>query len=231
MRITTSSVGAHGAHTLLDGAHLIDTALHAATAGDVLFTNAVPLHTGLGIGAAGNVLTVVAGLPAWAAPAAGGNFVKLGSVDLVAPAANMSVAWVGTYNRILAWYHVSGKSINGTTVMRFNNDAGANYCHSYDDGPGGTGSAVNQTAFVIDGGANLNDHSGAVTIHNQVAQNKTFYDFGIRASANAGIAPGMHETGGMYVSGAVAITRIDVLSTTALSLLNAGSWLYVYGLT
>lgn len=53
-----------------------DTTASAPTAGDIIFANAAPLWDDLAIGSAGQVLTVVSGLPAWAT-ASGGAWVAL----------------------------------------------------------------------------------------------------------------------------------------------------------
>lgn len=50
------------------------------TAGDIIFENATPVADRLAIGTAGQVLTVVAGLPAWATPAASGVTI-IGTID------------------------------------------------------------------------------------------------------------------------------------------------------
>jgi len=50
------------------------------TAGDILFENATPAAARLPIGSAGQVLTVVSGLPAWMTPAAGSGTVSSVSV-------------------------------------------------------------------------------------------------------------------------------------------------------
>jgi hypothetical protein len=51
------------------------------TAGDVIFENATPAAARLPIGTAGEVLTVVAGLPAWSAPASSGTVTSVALTD------------------------------------------------------------------------------------------------------------------------------------------------------
>lgn len=66
-----TAAGGGGPHNLLSVTHP-DTAAAACVLGDLITGQAGPLWTRLAIGAAGNVLTVVGGVPAWAAPAGGG---------------------------------------------------------------------------------------------------------------------------------------------------------------
>ena len=51
------------------------------TAGDIIFENATPAPARLAIGSTGNVLTVVAGLPAWAPPATSGTVSSVAFAD------------------------------------------------------------------------------------------------------------------------------------------------------
>jgi len=57
-------------HDLLDGTQNQDTVANPATAGDLIIGNASPLWDVLSIGTPGQVLTQVAGFPAWATPSA-----------------------------------------------------------------------------------------------------------------------------------------------------------------
>jgi hypothetical protein len=63
--------GTGAAHSILSATHS-DTVPGTLTAGDVLVANGVAALTRLGVGSSGQVLTVVAGAPAWAAAAGGG---------------------------------------------------------------------------------------------------------------------------------------------------------------
>jgi len=51
------------------------------TAGDIIYENATPAAARLGIGSTGQVLTVVAGLPAWATPATSGTVTSVALAD------------------------------------------------------------------------------------------------------------------------------------------------------
>jgi hypothetical protein len=57
---------AQGQNILLDGLYHTDTLNHAVVAGDLIYGNATPKWTARAIGSAGQLLTVVGGLPAWA---------------------------------------------------------------------------------------------------------------------------------------------------------------------
>lgn len=54
-------------------AYVADTLAASVVAGDIIIGNATPKWSRLGVGSNGNVLTVVAGLPAWQAPASPTN--------------------------------------------------------------------------------------------------------------------------------------------------------------
>ena len=62
--------GTGSGHSILSATHL-DTVPGTLVAGDLLFANGTAALTRLPVGTAGQVLTVTAGAPAWAAPAAG----------------------------------------------------------------------------------------------------------------------------------------------------------------
>jgi hypothetical protein len=61
------------------------------TAGDIIYENATPAPARLGIGTTGQVLTVVGGLPAWAAPATSGTVTSF-SAGALSPLFTTSVA-------------------------------------------------------------------------------------------------------------------------------------------
>ena len=73
--ISGSNLTAAG-HASLDIPESVVTA-----AGDILFASAASIVTRLAIGSAANILTVVGGLPAWAAPAAGGTVTSVSVVS------------------------------------------------------------------------------------------------------------------------------------------------------
>lgn len=76
------------AHALLSATHSATTPA-APVVGDLITGQAGPVWARFGIGGAGNVLTVVGGLVAWAAPAGGGHVIQEGGVPVAAePALN-----------------------------------------------------------------------------------------------------------------------------------------------
>ena len=58
------------------------------TTGDIIFESSPTVAARLGIGSTGQVLTVSGGLPAWAAPASGGQFFGTAAIKAIAYNAN-----------------------------------------------------------------------------------------------------------------------------------------------
>ncbi len=73
-RINVDIPGNVQPHNLLDGSQNQDTVANPATAGDLIIGNASPLWDVLPIGTPGQVLTQVAGFPAWVTPTPATNF-------------------------------------------------------------------------------------------------------------------------------------------------------------
>jgi len=69
---------AHGGTGQVTANAAFDALSPMTTAGDIVYENATPTAARLGIGSAGQVLTVVSGLPAWAAPATSGTVTSVG---------------------------------------------------------------------------------------------------------------------------------------------------------
>lgn len=94
------------------------------TNGDLIYGTGSATLSRIGIGSTGNVLTVAAGIPSWAAPAAGG-MTLLSTTAL--SAASTSVAITGT-GYISLYITVTDMSITqaGQMYFRLNSDSGSN---------------------------------------------------------------------------------------------------------
>ena len=130
---TTSSVLAatptavKSAYDLADGAIAKST---VTTAGDVIYRNAT-VPTRLGIGTAGQVLTVNSGAtaPEWATPSGGGGMTLLSTTTLSGNTTISSIS--GSYKHLLLNLKGVTSSADGNAVaIRFNGDSGANYYHA-----------------------------------------------------------------------------------------------------
>ena len=129
------------------------------TAGDLLFENATPAPARLPIGTTGQVLTVVAGLPAWATATTGANTALS---NLTATSINQSLVFAG------------GPSVNGTSgslLLNTPNAAGASGSISLTSGnsSGASPGNVNITAGSSTGSGGFN--AGLVTITSGSATN------------------------------------------------------------
>jgi hypothetical protein len=85
--VPTWAAAAGAAHNLLSATHT-DTTAAAAVAGDIIYADATPKWIRLAIGGAAQVLTVVGGVPAWAAAGGGAhNVLSATHTDSTAAAA------------------------------------------------------------------------------------------------------------------------------------------------
>ena len=130
---TTSSVLAatptavKSAYDLADGAIAKST---ITTAGDVIYRNAT-VPTRLGIGTAGQVLTVNSGAtaPEWATPSGGGGMTLLSTTTLSGNTTISSIS--GSYKHLLLNLKGVTTTADGNNVqMRLNGDSGNNYYHA-----------------------------------------------------------------------------------------------------
>ena len=101
------------------------------TTGDVIYSSSGSTPARLGIGTAGQVLTVNGGAtaPEWAAPAAGGGLTLLDTITFNNTVTNYTVSLSGTYKNLLivgSGLQTAGAGVTPLT-FRFNNDSGSNY--------------------------------------------------------------------------------------------------------
>jgi hypothetical protein len=99
------------------------------TAGDVIYGTGSSTVTRLGIGTAGQVLTVNAGAtaPSWATASSGGGMTSIASGSLSGSTVTLS-SISGAYQDLVLVINNMRPSINGyNTTLRFNGDSGTNY--------------------------------------------------------------------------------------------------------
>ena len=92
----TAGTGISGGGT--SGAVTVTNSMATAitTAGDLIKGTGSGTFDRLGIGSSGQVLTVTAGAPAWAAPAGGGKVLQMVTATTTTPASSTSTSWTDT---------------------------------------------------------------------------------------------------------------------------------------
>jgi len=137
----------------LDGvSSAIQTQLDAKTAkstltttGDIYYASSANTPARLGIGSAGNVLTVASGIPSWAAPAGSNLTVSELSSGNFTSAATLTFSSLSSYDTLILFLENVQFATQGSTVLaRINNDTDANY-NSFGGYFGDTSAAVLQT--------------------------------------------------------------------------------------
>jgi hypothetical protein len=108
----------------------VDTSLKSlspgTTAGDVDYYTSSTAKARLGIGTAGQVLTVAGGVPSWAAATSGNTISQIATGTL--SGASVTVSSLSTYDElILAVYSTTNSTANGITKVRVNNNSTGNY--------------------------------------------------------------------------------------------------------
>jgi hypothetical protein len=97
------------------------------TTGDTIYSSSGSTPARLGIGSTGDVLTVAAGVPSWAAPAGGGGMTQLATGSL--SGSSISITSIPTGYRHLEFVVVAYRPANdsASSFIRFNNDTANNY--------------------------------------------------------------------------------------------------------
>ena len=113
----------------------VDTRLKAlqpgTTLGDLFYASATAnTNTRLGIGSTSQVLTVTAGVPAWATPAASGGMTLISTATPSAVSVVDFTSLDSSYKEFFLEWGGIGCSTTDTYDFRFNADSGSNY-HSY----------------------------------------------------------------------------------------------------
>jgi hypothetical protein len=223
---TTTAATPNSVKTAFDTATTANTTANAAvpkstvtTAGDVIYATGSSVVTRLGIGTAGQVLTVNGGAtaPSWATPASTGGMTLLASGSM--SGSQVSITGLSGSYETLVCYVISPTNSNAENFcIRLNNDTGSNY--------GYTGTSSARTTTVQSTGATsfINDFpvnvaSGATQGWQITIQNYTAGNYKTIATTGAGV-----NTGTKYVSNIVgmwastsAVTEIDLFPL-------AGNW-------
>ena len=144
------------------------------TLGDISFRSSTSnVNTRLGIGSTGNILTVAAGVPSWAAPVTGGGMTLISTTSLSGASITLS-SIPQTYNNLQLVLQDFYPATSGTSVViRVNSDSGANY-HNMKMRTTST-ALSNDTAGI---NSSLNDgitESGNADTNNSATAN--FYDY------------------------------------------------------
>jgi hypothetical protein len=109
----------------------VDTRLKAlqpgTTLGDIAYSSATAnTNTRLAIGSTGNVLTVAAGVPSWAAPAAGGGWTSIASGSLSTGTLSLT-SISSSYKNLQLVVRNMQSSANANVQIRINNVSTGNY--------------------------------------------------------------------------------------------------------
>ena len=188
------------------------------TAGDVIYATGSSAVTRLGIGSAGQVLTVAAGVPSWAA-ASSGSMTSIASGSLPTGSGTLSLTSIsGAYTHLqfhcIAW----NGSGNNTVITRLNGDTGANYAYvneGFTTGSIRTQGLINQTSI------NLTAGDSAVSGNNKniTVINIPFYTNATTGKVmdtmtgflDATSARALCSTNGYYYGANAAVTQLDFI--------------------
>jgi hypothetical protein len=118
----------------------VDTRLKAlqpgTTLGDIAYSSATAnTNTRLGIGSTGNVLTVAAGVPSWAAPAPGSGMTLLDTLTLSGSSVT-STTFSSSYNQLMVYVKGTYNSVQESLRLRMNANTGSVYNWFYLEGVG-----------------------------------------------------------------------------------------------
>ena len=112
------------------------------TLGDIAYRSSTAnVKTRLGIGSTGQVLTVAAGVPSWATPAAGGGMTLINSGGTTLTGASVTIGSIpATYKNLVVFVRNFRPANDGDDLlMRFNADSTANRYFSTGNNTEGTG--------------------------------------------------------------------------------------------
>jgi hypothetical protein len=227
---TTSSILAatptavKAAYDLADGAIAKST---VTTAGDVIYRNAtVPVR--LGIGTAGQVLTVNSGAtaPQWATPASGGmTLLASGSLTGVSTVTTATLSFTGYLQLYVQIIKPLPATDGATHRVRFNGDTGANYDWGLSDQ---ITQNFSETSFRLVGEAdNATDvNFASFTMGNPV-------NAGYKVIECASIVANQTTPANFRINTAPAVYNAAAAITSVTIFLSSGNWTsgdyYVYG--
>jgi len=195
----------------------------STTLGDVEYRSSTSnTNTRLGIGSTGQVLTVAAGVPSWATPAAGG----ITLIQETVASANSSIDFSsipGTYkDLILYWEGIVNSTTSDEFTLRFNSDSGANYM-LFEDYYEATSTTINRSAYtaasqkMFGTGATSTSPNGTVrgslTIYNYASASKVkFYEHNYAFYDN-GTARNNFVSAFSWYNSTTAITSLNIVRT------------------
>ena len=189
------------------------------TTGDIAYRSATAnTNTRLAIGTTGQILTVAAGVPSWATPAAGGgDVVRITTSSFTtANAASLDSVFSSTYNNYLILLNIEASSGSNAMNLRFKTGGSDNTTSTYGSSweytafgtagaTGNLGSAAGTNlAYISDITGNLVSY--AMTVHNPFASFNTY------ASWMAVMGNGYKVTGGLEFDAATSFDGISFLS-------------------
>ena len=114
----------------------------STTLGDIEYRSSTAnTNTRLGVGTTGQILTVAAGVPSWATPAAGGALTSLASGSLAAGATGLDITSISAaYNEL--WLYINNLSVNATGIGNDNGITLNNNTSDYNETGTSGGSVV-----------------------------------------------------------------------------------------
>lgn len=205
------------------------------TAGDTLYGTGAGTFSRLGIGTAGQVLTVNGGAtaPSWATPAGGGGMTLINTGGTAFSTSSITIGSIpNTYKTLfLVWVDVYASALT-SMCCRMNTDTAANYSYSRVAQNNATGSfaADNASTFLelaLYAGStstNLRKCFGTATFTNYTATSEVYVSSNYIGYANTTLSGGTAQ--GNYNNSA-AITSITLKTDTAQTW--SGGTAYLYG--
>ena len=217
------------------------------TTGDIIYASGSATPARLGIGTAGQVLGIAAGVPSWTTPAAGGGMTCIGTAT---PSAATTISFTSipnTYKHLLLVWRLYQSVNTGVFAIRFNNDSGNNYHGNFvhqlstntrvfdgidNDRVGSTFNLNGNPVGKTDTGATTYyAHSNAVmNVYNYTNTTECAFDTSGRSYSSASGDAGYRaiEIRGIYRSAGTAINRIDFVRNSTQTVTGT---VYLYGVS
>ena len=219
----------------------VDTRLKAlqpgTTLGDLAYSSATAnTNTRLGIGSTGNVLTVAAGVPSWAAPAAGGGMTLIATAT---PSAATTVSFTSipaTYKSLqvnwVCWQSITSQflsvQLNGSTTgydsSNWSNTNGSNSIFA---------AYENKAGFGADNDAAVQSKTGTLDNTDRGIGNLVIYNTNVNGKHQAewstfGGYGGVNTTKGYHTVTLNGITQIDFIRSSTGTITGI---FYLYGMS
>lgn len=204
------------------------TGISSYTVGDILYANSTTTLAKLGIGSAGQVLTVASGLPSWAAAAAGSGTVTSVSV-VTANGFTGTVATATTTPAITLTTSITGVLKGDGTAISAATDADINgkLLTGYVSGAGtlaatdtilqGFNKLNGNIAALVTGVSSVNSATGAVTLTHTTAQGVSGAWTGTALSLTLGALTGVTSFNGLVVTANTGVVTTGTWQGTSIS--------------